>query len=118
MAVFTLPKEERLSGTVGISHLMSKGRWGSVGEMKFCCIKGSGKELNRIVVSVPKRLFKRAVKRNLLKRRIRDCYRRNKLLLEGCGIDILFSYNTSEVLPLSSVENLVKSVLSQINSWE
>lgn len=31
-----------------------------------------------MAVSVPKRLFKRAVDRNLLKRRIREAYRRQK----------------------------------------
>ena len=33
---------------------------------------------NAVMVSVPKRNFKRAVKRNLLKRRIRESYRLNK----------------------------------------
>lgn len=53
---------------------------------------------SRIVVSVPKRSFKRAVKRNLLKRRIRESYRRQKALL-GPGVDILFIYTAAEVLP-------------------
>ena len=34
-----------------------------------------------MAVSVPKRLFKKAVDRNLLKRRIREAYRLNKSLL-------------------------------------
>jgi ribonuclease P protein component len=34
-----------------------------------------------MAVSVPKRLFKRAVDRNLLKRRIREAYRLNKAAL-------------------------------------
>ena len=34
-----------------------------------------------ILISVPKKKFKRAVKRNLVKRQVREAYRRNKYLL-------------------------------------
>ena len=48
---------------------------------------GEGPHPVSMAVSVPKRLFKRAVDRNLLKRRIREAYRLNKLdlyaLLQG-----------------------------------
>ena len=71
-----------------------------------------------IVVSVPKRCFKRAVKRNLLKRRIREAYRLNKQLLpvsmpDG-GTDILFIYSTKEVLDFSAVQEAVTSSLTAI----
>ena len=37
--------------------------------------------LAQMMVSVPKRFFKRAVKRNLVKRLVREAYRRNKQVL-------------------------------------
>ena len=54
------------------------------------------------MVSVPKRSFKRAVKRNLLKRRMREAFRRQKALL-GPGMDILLIYTSSELLPYEVV---------------
>ena len=53
----TLPKEERLCGKTGISHLLAKGRHGNVPNMRYLCLKNNGKEFNRIMVSVPKKLF-------------------------------------------------------------
>lgn len=37
----------------------------------------------QITISVPKRSFKRAHERNRIKRLIRECIRKNKLILEG-----------------------------------
>ena len=98
----TLPKSERLSGLTAVSALFERGKGLSSGclrckyiprdrasaplapeENYFSgqCPKNqfssgnaslSHADASRIVVSVPKRLFKRAVKRNLLKRRIRE----------------------------------------------
>lgn len=62
----------------------------------------------RIAVSVSKRRFKRAVKRNRVKRLIRETYRLNKNTLyssipEDKTMDILFIYLHDEIL------NMVKS---------
>lgn len=112
----TLPKEERLSGKTGITALVSEGKWCSVQNLKFCWKLNPDGELNRIVVSVPKRLFKRAVKRNLLKRRIRESYRLQKDLLTVKGIDILFQYNTKDVLDSPTIFSQVESILKKVNS--
>lgn len=115
----TLPKEERLCGKTGISHLLAKGKHGNVPNMRYLCLKDNGKEFNRIMVSVPKKLFKRAVKRNLLKRRIRESYRKQKhdLNLQS-GVDLLFMYSTKEILSYEEIYKTVGLIIKKINGSE
>lgn len=111
----TLLKEERLCGKTTVSALIAGGRWGSTAHMKYCFLAGREDELNRIMVSVPKKFFKRAVKRNLLKRRIREGYRTQKELLSVNGVDILFQYNSPEIMDFEVVREEVASVLRRIS---
>ena len=70
-----------------------------------------------IIVSVPKRYFKRAVKRNLLKRRIRESYRLNKEILaapQGGRYNILFVYISKEIKEYGYIESRLKEVLELI----
>lgn len=72
-----------------------------------------------ILVSVPKRNFKRAVKRNLLKRRIRESYRLNKQLLlvpSGQKIAIMFVFVSKEIIPSVGIESRLKEVLGKLNA--
>lgn len=111
----SLPKEEILSGKNSISTLISKGRFGSVPGMKYCFLPGNGLGKTRILVSVPKKLFKRAVKRNLLKRRLREGYRLQKSKLSpDKGIDVMFLYNTAEVLDSKTIHKTVGTILDTI----
>jgi ribonuclease P protein component len=112
----TLQKKERLCGKTGISMLLAKGKHGNVPGMRFLFLKSTGNEVNRIMVSVPKKLFKRAVKRNLLKRRIRESYRRQKhnLTIEG-GLDVLFMYSTKEILSYGQIYEAVGQIIEKIN---
>ena len=115
----TLPKEERLCGKTGISHLLAKGRHGNVPNMRYLCLKNNGKEFNRIMVSVPKKLFKRAVKRNLLKRRIRESYRKQKHDLNlKSGVDLLFMYSTKDILSYEEIYKTVGQIIRKINESE
>lgn len=93
-----LPKSERLCGLKAVGELFQTGKTASAGCLRCKYLLREDGEASRIVVSVPKRSFKRAVKRNLLKRRIRESYRRQKAIL-GPGVDILFIYTAAEVLP-------------------
>lgn len=69
---------------------------------------GNGSASSRMMVSVPKKCFKRAVKRNLLKRRIREAYRRNKPSLP---MDILFVYLPKEILSYEQIEQtLIRAI--------
>ena len=111
----TLPKAERLCGKKAIATLMEKGRWGSAGCLRYCWLPQE-EQISRIMVSVPKKHFKRAVKRNLLKRRIREAYRLNKNLLGGAAVDILFYYNSKELCSFSEIEAAMTAALQELNS--
>ena len=54
------------------------------------------------------------MRRNLLKRRIREAYRRQKELLPGGGRDILFVYSSTEIASYAEVYSQVESLLRKI----
>ena len=111
----TLSKKERLCGNTAISTLLAKGRHGKVPGLRYCFNPDSGAEDNRIMVSVPKKMFKRAVKRNLLKRRIRESWRRQKHNLDGLnGYDILFTYSLKEILSYEEIYEAVGKVVEKV----
>ena len=115
MADETFTKSERLCGAVTVAGLFEHGKGVTAGclRCKYLVHEGS-EDLSRIVVSVPKRNFKRAVKRNLLKRRIRESYRRQKSLL-GPGVDVLFIYTPREVLPSEVIFSDMTAALTAIS---
>ena len=109
VSAHTLSKAERLSGRDAVSALLEAGRYGVSGCLKYCYTRDNGLAFSRILISVPKRNFKRAVKRNLLKRRIRESYRLQKELF-GPGLDILFIYTPKEVLPFADIHAAVEGI--------
>ena len=113
----TLDKSERLSGKTAISRLVEKGRWSSIPGFRFCCLAPNSAEKNRIMISVPKKLFKRAVKRNLLKRRIREAYRTQKDLLRHKDgfCDILFQYNSTEIMSYEDIKSSLASIFKLLS---
>ena len=108
-----LPKQERICGKVTIGKLLAEGRYGYAGALKYCWLAPNGENVSRVMVSVSKRFFKRAVKRNLLKRRLREAYRTRKRLLPA-GVDVMLVYNTREVLSSAEIAALVESALLDI----
>jgi ribonuclease P protein component len=115
----TLPKQVRLCGKTTIGKLLAKGKHGNVPGLRFLYVTGTGSGLNRIMVSVPKKMFKRAVKRNLLKRRIRESWRKQKhFLLTTGGTDILFIYPTKEIQTYEQIYSCVGQIIEKINKTQ
>lgn len=114
----TLKKKERLSVGTDLSRLFASGRYGFTDGFRYCYRIGNELPFNRIVVSIPKKCFRRAVKRNLLKRRIREAYRLNKNLLpvnaEKGGTDILFIYSSKDILDFNAVVLSVRNILESL----
>ena len=116
-ASYSFKKEERLCGKTLIEALLAKGKHGSVPGMRYLVRKNTGCEHARVLISVPKKIFKRAVKRNLCKRRIRECWRKQKHLLT-CenGVDILFMYSSKEILTYEEIFTAIGQIIEKLNA--
>lgn len=73
-----------------------------------------------VLFSVPKRLHKRANKRNLLRRRMRESYRLSKEALvaaaqsRGLVIKIAFIYVSKEELTYKAIDDAIVNILAEI----
>jgi ribonuclease P protein component len=112
MGKYIFRKEERLTKEKDIQELFEKGS--SFYSYPFKVIHRDNPDQNypshQILISVPSRNFKRAVDRNLLKRRIREAYRLNKaLLITSKKFMIAYIYTPKEILPFDQIqEKLIK----------
>lgn len=109
---YGLPSTSRLKSRSSITSLFAKHSTRTVSPLRCMYTKSDS---TRVMVSVPKRLFKRAVKRNLLKRRIREAYRRHRdAILDGVGFDIAFIYTSGKELSYEEIEHSVVRILEGI----
>ena len=75
----TLQKSERLTSRTSITQVYNKGKHLNAFPFKIVWIEEFDTEFGvKVVFSVPKRKFKRAVDRNQIKRFMREAYRLNK----------------------------------------
>ena len=121
MAGNTLCREERLRGKRAISNLFDNGHTFFQTPYKVFWIKISetASYPGSFAVSVPRRRFKRAVKRNLIKRRTREVFRTNKQILNeaianGGQIHLIVIYSSDILLPYTEMEEALKKILQRI----
>ncbi len=114
-----LPKEERLRSFGAVRRLFRDGRGGFIYPFRFVVYAEPDSELSASVLfSAPKKFHKRANKRNLLRRRMREAYRLNKSILAESGktgtVEIALVYSTKEIHGYKTIENALRRVLKNI----
>ena len=67
------------------------------------------------MVSVPKKIFKRAVSRNRMKRRIREAWRLRKNEMTSLDHDILIIYICKRQVEFSEIFDSVGRMISKLN---
>ena len=116
-----LPKSERLCSLGALRRLFDEGRSGFVYPFRYTYLTEESTSPNvEVLFSVPKRNHKRANKRNLLKRRMREAYRLNNGELKsqcqsrGMAFDIAFIYSSKEVLPSNTIAHAITKILAEV----
>lgn len=122
MEGFTLHKEERLSSQKTIEGLFASGESFLAYPLKVVYLKTESPHPFPVqaAFTASKRNFKRAVKRNLLKRRMREAYRLNKpdlyreLAVKGLHIAIMFVYIGKEMIEFAPIEKAMISAFKKL----
>ncbi|MCY7356678.1 MAG: ribonuclease P protein component [Rudanella sp.] len=131
----TFPKSERLSGKKKIGILFQKGRTDLRSFYLFPfrviyhhAVNEAGERdgyagavitTAAVLINVSKRQFKRAVDRNLIRRRIREAYRLNKQLLgveNSAPTEIAFLYIAKTKATFQEIEKGMKRTLKKVDS--
>lgn len=122
MALFTFNKRERLKSKEEINRLFSVGS--RIVSHPFIVVWNTYEDTNsavKLAVSVPKKHISKAVKRNRLKRHMRESYRKHKsVILTAMNgraecLNLLIIYTASDIMPHSEIEDKISVTLQRLS---
>ncbi|MCB0495840.1 MAG: ribonuclease P protein component [Cyclobacteriaceae bacterium] len=115
----TFKKSERLSGKKDIEELFNNGSYFYLSPLKILVNPGTSSQVHQVLFAVPKKNFKRAVDRNLLKRRMREAYRLHKHLLitEPNKLSIAYIYTSKEAASYQTIAKQIKESINRLNNY-
>lgn len=118
---YTFKKEERLTGEKRIENLFAHGQSFIAYPLRVVFLETPSVEelLVSVLISIPKKRIKSAVKRNRLKRLVREAYRLNKTffntaLQENHRLEVAFVYVKDELTDYATIEKAVIKALGNI----
>lgn len=117
MLAHTLSKEERISSKKQIEFLFTNSKNIFQFPLKInYIVSDNNKKLNKILISVSKKNFKKAVDRNKIKRIIREGYRKNKniLIQSNNTFEIAFVYIHKQLISQQEMEKKIMLALHRI----
>jgi len=113
----TFSKEERITSKKVIDKLFATGKKISLHPFDVRYVPEKKNLFNKVLITAAKGKIKSSVKRNLLKRRIRESYRLNKSVLNvNTKCNIAFIYSSDKLLSYSEITKSLIEVLNKISS--
>jgi ribonuclease P protein component len=115
-----LTKNERLHSQKLIKELFDKGSSFFLYPFKVMVLESDfeDSETNQVLFSVSKKKIKKAVQRNLVKRRMKEAFRLNKQLLASNSNQkriIGLIYVSSEIATFQVIQSKLRKILAAIN---
>lgn len=120
----TFKKAERLCSRKTITGLFGSGKVFYTAYFRVLWAETDGKAVfpARVAFMVPKKVFRNAVARNLLKRKMREAYRKNKYILydflnsQNMNIDFVVIYRKDRTADFSPIESAVIEMLERLKT--
>ena len=120
--MFEFPKKQKLCSETIIKGMFSNGKSFTTSAVRLIWIKDNNEyEVTvKSIIVVPKKKIKLAVKRNVIRRRMKEAYRLHKIELENIlkdkklHLSIVMIYQKEKILSYKAVEEEIKLILERL----
>ena len=114
--IYTLSGRERLKSSLKIGLLTNYNQFYHYPVKAYFNIPEMGHRSIKTAFTVPKKYFKKAVHRNLLRRRMKESFRLNQFTISFSGsVEILLVYISKKEESFQVIDAAVRKILNDIN---
>ena len=121
--MFEFPKKQKLCSETVIKEMFSNGKSFTTSAVRLVWKEDNNEDEVTVksIIVVPKKKIRLAVKRNIIRRRMKEAYRLHKIELENIlkgkklQLSIAVIYQKDKILPYKTVEEEIKLILERLS---